>query len=84
MERWKEVIQNERIIFNLVNYFAWRNNITLKELLDEIILIGSNKSDEEKEKETGWKIPFRSNSQVKNNYVKKNEFVINKEDVEKL
>jgi hypothetical protein len=84
VEKWKTVIQNEKILFDLANYFAWRNNITMKELIDEIIELYGSKWSDEMGKEFGWKNLFRSNSQVKNEYVKKDNYVINKEDVEKL
>jgi hypothetical protein len=81
---WKKAIQEEKLICHLTSYFAGKNNYTLIELLDEITLIYSNKSDEEKEKETGWRIPFWSNPRIVNEYIRKNNYAIKEEDVEKL
>jgi hypothetical protein len=56
----------------------------MKELIDEVIELYQSKSADEMEKKFGWRNPFRSNSQAKNEYVKKDKYVNKKEGVEKL
>jgi hypothetical protein len=84
LEKWKESIHSEEKMTILANYFTWRNNITMTELADNLIAVYRNKSTEEIKKEFGWNNPFRPNTQKKNEYIRKDKYIINKEDVEKL